>query len=359
MNKKYSSIDLGIADRISKVGLGNEKYHLGRIIAQHKDFYRVATEKSDMLAKTSGKIFFKSDDIKDLPAVGDFVLLDRDESSGGNAIIHGILERKSSFIRKAAGTSQQAQVIAANIDTIFICMALNRDFNLRRLERYLAIAWDSGACPVVVLTKADLCTDIEMTIAEVSSVAIGAEILVTSGLTCDGSKSIKKYIYPGQTVAFIGSSGVGKSTLINLLLGEEKILTARTRRDDRGRHTTTNRELFCIPGGGAVIDTPGMREIGLENADLERAFADIEELAASCHFSDCTHEKEPNCAVRRAIDEGKIDLERLMNYKKLIKEAKYEGLNSRQIEQEKVNEMFTAMGGIKNVRDLIKSRKNR
>ncbi len=221
-----------------------------------------------------------------------------------------------------AVTAHDVQVVAANIDTIFICMSLNNDFNLRRLERYLSIAWDSGAVPVVVLTKSDLCDDVSAMLSEIQKIAIGLDVVVTSGMTSDGYRAIMKYIAPGQTVAFIGSSGVGKSTLINRILGESLIETREIRKDDRGRHSTTRRELFITPTGGAVIDTPGMREIGLESVNLSKAFIDIDELAEQCKYSNCRHENEPGCVVKKAIEDGAISEERLQSYKKLKKEAK-------------------------------------
>ncbi len=309
-----------------------------------------------MNAEITGKLRYSSDELSDYPAVGDFVMIDRKDDLQGNAIIHNILTRKSSFIRKAAGTSNEVQVVATNIDTIFICMSLNNDFNLRRLERYLSIAWESGATPVAVLTKSDLCENLQERLSEIEKIAIGVEILVTSSIIEDGYKVILKYIKPGRTVAFMGSSGVGKSTLINRLLGEDVIETKEIRNDDKGRHSTTSRELLLIPSGGAVIDTPGMRELGVESVDLARTFADIDGLAQKCRFNDCRHENEPGCMVLKAIEDGLIDADRLQNYKKLKKEAKYDGLNSRQIEKEKTTEMFSEFGGIKNARDYLKSR---
>ena len=333
--------------------------YMGRVIAQYNELYRVATDESEVLAEISGKLRYCSDELSDYPAVGDFVMIDRKDEIHGNAIIHQILTRKSAFIRKAAGKTHDVQVVAANIDTVFICMSLNNDFNLRRIERYLSIAWDSGATPVVVLTKSDLCADLPAKLAEIEKIAIGVDVVVTSSMTCDGYGSIIKYITPGQTVAFIGSSGVGKSTLINRILGKDLIETKEIRKDDKGRHSTTRRELFITPTGGAVIDTPGMREIGLESARLSKTFADIDELAAQCRFNDCQHENEPGCLVRNAIEDGVISEERLQSYKKLKKEAKYEGLNSKQIEKEKISEMFSEFGGMKNARDFIKSKKHK
>lgn len=353
---KERLISLGFSERFIQEASCYKDLFLGRVVAQYKDLYKVATEKSELIAEVSGKLRYTSEELSDYPAVGDFVMIDRDSSLLGNAIIHYILTRKSAFIRRAAGTANDVQVVAANIDTVFICMSLNNDFNLRRLERYLAIAWDSGAIPVIVLTKADLCEDMPAKLAEIRETAMGVELVITSSMTEDGYKTILKYITTGQTVAFMGSSGVGKSTLINRLLGKNIIETREIRKDDKGRHTTTRRELIVIPSGGAVIDTPGMRELGVESANLAKTFTDIDELAGRCKFSDCQHENEPGCAVLKAIAEGSITEERLTSYKKLKKEAKYEGLNSKQIEKEKINEMFSEFGGMKNVRDFKKSK---
>lgn len=351
---KINMKDYGLSDKF----LNESKMYslsLGRIISQDKGLYKVATENGEFKAQVSGKLRYNAINISDYPAVGDFVMLDEND---GNAVIHHILKRKSAFIRKAAGTSHDDQVVAANVDTVFICMSLNKDFNLRRLERYISIGWDSGAIPVVVLTKADLCNDIDSILIELSDVAIGIDIMITSSLAND-YENIKKYIKYGHTVAFIGSSGVGKTTLINKLLGEEIFETNELRNDDKGRHTTTKRELILLPDGGIVIDTPGMRELGIENADFRKAFTDIDELSQMCKFNDCTHTKEPNCAVKRAIEDGRLSKERLESYFKLKKEANYDGLNSRQIETEKINRMFKNVGGIKNARKIAKEKNKR
>lgn len=236
----------------------------------------------------------------------------------GNAVIQAILPRKSVFTRRAAGTANREQVVAANIDTVFICMSLNNDFNVRRLERYLSVAWDSGASPVIILTKADLCADLDQRLREVESVALGVEVVVTSSLSENGTDTLKSYLKEGKTASFIGSSGVGKSTLINRLMGSDKLATNGLRNDDKGRHTTTHRELVLLENGALVIDTPGMRELGMWGADsgIDTTFADIEELALGCKFNNCTHTSEPGCAILAAIEDGTLSEERYRSYTK-------------------------------------------
>jgi ribosome biogenesis GTPase len=354
---KINLCDLGLDEKyIHEAEMYERNLYISRVSAQYKDMYKIITENGEMLAQISGKLNYLSDSSADYPAVGDWVLVDRITDRNGNAIICRVLSRKSCFERKMAGEKTESQIVAANIDTVFICMSLNNDFNIRRLERYISIAWDSMATPVVVLTKSDLCDDVEGRILEARSVAIGIDVLVTSSVSEDGYLTIKKYITKGRTIAFIGSSGVGKSSLINKLAGNELLKTNGLRNDDKGRHTTTHRELILIPDGGVVIDTPGMRELGIMSADLDRSFSDIEELAKSCRFSDCRHENEPGCAVKEAIKEGMLDIERLENYKKLQRELKYSELNSKQLEREKINKMFGSMGAMKEAQRFIKNR---
>ncbi len=294
----------------------------------------------------------------DFPAVGDFVMLDRADTTDGDAVIHHLLRRNSSFERASVENENETQVVAANIDVVFLCMSLNSNYRLARMERYLSVAWSSGATPVVVLTKADLCEDLPAKLAEIEGVAPGADVLATSSLD-DTYEKLTPYLNPGVTASFIGSSGVGKSTLINRLAGENILTTSDIREDGKGRHTTTRRELILLPAGGIVIDTPGLREMGVDSADLSKSFADIESLSAQCRFSDCTHTSEPGCAILAAIKAGAFDERRLDSYHKLEREAKYTGLNSRQIENEKISSMFGGKNEMKHMRDYFKQKNRR
>lgn len=302
-----------------------------RVIAQEKGLYKLSNGDEIKNATVSGKYMYTASTVSDYPAVGDYVIADWHED--GNAIIQSLFPRKSCFIRKAAGNDKQEQVVAANVDTVFLCMSLNNDYNLRRLERYLAVAYDSGATPVIVLTKSDLCEDVEAKLSEIRAIAVGADVLAVSTLN-DGYKALTEYIKPEKTIAFLGSSGVGKSTLINKLSGSESIATGGLRNDDKGRHTTTHRELITLQNGAYLIDTPGMRELGMwdNESGIDTAFSDIEALMCKCRFSDCTHTKEPGCAVLKAIEEGNLDASRWESYNKLKTENTYAANGSKYLE---------------------------
>jgi ribosome biogenesis GTPase len=331
---------------------------LARVLSQSKDLYKIADGEGETLAEVSGKFRLEAAGPSDYPAVGDFILVSRAEEDG-RAVIHRVLSRQSAFMRMAAGREQALQVVAANVDFVFLCMSLNNDYNPSRLERYLSVAWGSGATPVVVLTKSDLCGDLSSVLAEIAAIAPGTDVIITSSFDQSSCDKLLSYLQPGTTASFLGSSGVGKSTLINRLTGEERLATSDTRRDGKGRHTTTRRELLVLPQGGIVIDTPGMRELGVDTVDLARSFADINELAAKCRFRDCTHTAEPGCAVLQALADGELEERRFESYRKLKREARYDGLSAREIEAEKLSAMFGGRGAMKQARDFAKQKNRR
>lgn len=297
----------------------------GRVIIHQRGPYRIVTEAGEMSAEMSGR-FVRAAEMGGFPAAGDWVAVAA-RLPERTATIHAVLPRRTAFIRKAAGRGRVAQVVAANVDIAFLALSLNEDLNPRRLERYLAAAHESGARPEIVLTKADLAPEAERLAAEIAGVAGGAPVHLVSARAGSGLESLSAAIRPGMTAVLLGSSGVGKSTLVNALVGAERMATREIRADDdKGRHTTTHRELVLLPGGGLLLDTPGMRELALWDAGegLAQTFEDIEALEAACRFSDCAHGAEPGCAIRAAVETGELDPARLESFRKLKAELAYE-----------------------------------
>lgn len=296
----------------------------GRVVAEDRGSYVVQTADGEQRARVSGRFRFAAgDDPAAYPAVGDWVALERRPDS---ASLHAVVPRRTSLVRHAAGRRTMAQVVAANVDVVFVVTSVNRDLNLRRLERYLAVAWESGAEPVVVLSKADLADDPEADRARIAPIAAGVAVLAVSAVAGAGMTGLRDRIRPGTTVVFVGSSGVGKTTLLNALAGRALATVSGIREDDaRGRHTTTRRQLHRLPDGGLVVDTPGLRALApwQPGDGLERSFADVEALAASCRFPDCRHAGEPGCAVQAAIAGGVLDPARLAGWGKLEREARH------------------------------------
>ena len=295
----------------------------GRVVVQQRGLYRLATPLGELAAELSGR-FVHDAAAGGHPVAGDFVACAARPGEGAATINH-LLPRTSAFTRRAAGGGG-AQVVAANVDVAFLVAALNGDLNLRRLERYLALTYESGAEPAVVLTKADLCDDVAAARAEAEAIAWGVPVLAVSALTGEGLEDLAGRLPAGRTAVLLGSSGAGKSTLVNALAGAARMTTREIREHDaRGRHTTTHRELVLLPSGGLLLDTPGMRELGLWDADagLAATFADIEALAERCRFSDCRHEREPGCAVQAAVADGDLDEGRLASFRKLQRELAY------------------------------------
>ncbi len=290
----------------------------GRVVVQQRNGYLVATDEGEVRAKPSGRLLHEAQEAGH-PAVGDWVALSLNLAQR-TATIHAILPRHTAFVRRAVGSIQTVQVIATNIDVAFVVASMNADLNPRRIERYLAAAWQSGARPVVVLTKSDLCADPEAQAASIAALATDCPVVLVSARQGQGLDALLAHVAPGETCVLIGSSGAGKSTLVNAFLGEERMATNTLRRgDDKGRHTTSYRHLVLLPGGGLIIDTPGMREVGLIDADegLSTVFDDVEALIAACRFSDCGHTGEPGCAVRGALQSGALDPARWAHFQKL------------------------------------------
>lgn len=301
----------------------SESALVGRICSEHKGGYKLYSNKGEMVATLSGRFRNNCKIQEDFPTVGDWVIF---EQINDKAIIKSALPRKSKFSRKVAGKETQEQIIASNIDIAFIVCSLNYDFNPRRIERYLSLIWQSGATPVIVLTKTDLCNDVQNKLNQVANVAFGVNVHAINNLSVEGIDILHEYFNGNKTVVLLGSSGAGKSSLINNL-AQEKIMKVSELRSniEKGRHTTTHKQMLILPEGGLIIDTPGIRELQLWEAGdgINQTFDDIEQIAKSCKFNNCTHTNEPDCAVQQAIEDSLLDAGRLENYLKVQKEQEY------------------------------------
>jgi ribosome biogenesis GTPase len=341
----YALHDLGWSDffsaQLAELELNSETA-AARVAEENREMFRLLSPQGEFMAEVSGKFRHEVVGRADFPAVGDWVLASTRKGES-RATIHRVLNRKSKFSRKIAGKKTEEQIVAANVDVVFIVSSLNSEFNLRRLERYVALAWESGAQPVIVLNKSDLSDNPGELRGEAEAAAIGVPVILTSALRGDGIDEIREMmrsipeksvtterssekVLVAKTAALLGSSGVGKSSLINAILGSELLDTGAVREsDDRGRHTTTTRHLIVAPGGGVLIDTPGMRELQLWDASegIDQAFGEIADLAANCKFRDCKHVNEPGCAVRAAVESGTLAAERLESFHKLGREEKF------------------------------------
>jgi ribosome biogenesis GTPase len=302
-----------------------------RVIAEHRGGYYVRSELGDRLAHARGRL--RDDEIwGGMPAVGDWVVVC--DAPGDLFAIEALLPRRTKVSRKTPWLKAEEHILVANVDTVVLVSGLDHDFNPRRLERYLTAAWDSGADPVIVLTKLDLCDD-PGKLAEAESIAVGVPVFAVSNVTGEGLEAVRELLRPAKTFVLLGSSGTGKSTLANRLAGRQVMDVGGVRTDGRGRHTTRHRQLLVMPGGAILIDTPGLRELQIWEGDLDSAFADIAELAAQCRFNDCAHSSEPDCAVREALDNGELDPDRWRNYVKLQRELRAsEARSSRRLQRE-------------------------
>ena len=325
--------DLGWTDELEAAFTTYEErgFMPARVVAEHRGGYYVRSQLGDRLAQARGRL--RDDEIwGGMPAVGDWVVVC--DAPGDRFAIEALLPRRTKVSRKTPWLKAEEHILVANVDTVLLVTGLDQDFNPRRLERYLTAAWDSGADPVVVLTKLDLCDD-PGKLVEAEAVAVGVPVYALSNVTGEGVDGVRALLRPARTFVLLGSSGAGKSTLVNRLAGRTVMEIGGLRRDGRGRHTTRHRQLLVMPGGAILIDTPGLRELQIWEGDVDSAFADIAELAAQCRFNDCAHASEPDCAVREALESGELDPDRWSNYVKLQRElVAIERRSSRRLQRE-------------------------
>jgi ribosome biogenesis GTPase len=353
--------DLGWSDELARrfePWAGDPQVQPGRVAIEFNYIYRIAVEGGELDAVLAGRLKHRAARRAELPAVGDWVAVRKRPGEDRGAIV-SVLPRRSRFSRGMAGVTTDEQVVAANVDVLFIVMGLEADFNLRRLERYLLLAREGGATPVVLLTKPDLADDAPARLAEAADTAAGVTVEVLNPRLGEGISKVSAYLMPGQTGALVGSSGAGKTTIINRLLGSDRRRTREVRSSDsRGRHTTTNRELVVLPDGGLIIDTPGMRELQLWDAGdgVRETFEDVERLALECHFTDCRHRGEPRCAVTAAVAAGRLDAGRLESYLKLQDELT--SLARRQDERAQIEDKRRSKTMSKALRAHLKTKKN-
>lgn len=323
MNLEYLGWDDFFASNFQM--LRQQGLTVARVAIEHRNTYILYSEFGEISGEVTGKLRHQAMQAEDFPAVGDWVVI-RIRESEKSATIQRVLPRKSKFSRQSIGAITKEQIVAANVDTVFLVSGLDGDFNPRRIERYLILAWESGANPVILLNKADLCENIEDCLNQVENIALGVPTITISAANSQGLNALQPYLQPGKTVALLGSSGVGKSTITNQLKGEAvQAVKAVRQGDDRGRHTTTHRELILLPNGSLIIDTPGMRELQIwaSEQSLQSTFEDIEVLAQECRFRNCQHQQEPGCAVQQALQSGELDYSRFLSYQKLQKELDY------------------------------------
>ncbi len=318
----YTATTLGFGPDFADQLRDDEDVVVARIAAEHRGAYEVWSEAGDGVAKLAGRLR-RTLQAKELPGVGDWVVLSAAPGPDRKVMVERVLQRRTVFLRGAAGRRNRSQVVAANVDIVFAVSGLDADYNIKRIERYLARIWASGAQPEIVLNKADLCGEVALRVAEVEARCPGAAVHVTSALQSEGIEALRSLVGPGVTAAFVGSSGAGKSSLVNRLIGEDRMATGAIRESDgRGCHVTSHRQLVLLPQGGLVLDTPGMRELQLSDDEgLAEVFAEVAQFSEQCRFRDCRHEREPGCAVRQAVSSGELSAERFEHYLKLVDEA--------------------------------------